>query len=99
MRGKTERIDKILEKLLLKKGLTKNIQLGEIREALSQILSNNEKKNIRISHIGNNRLYLYISSSSLLYEIKCFKKDQILEELNRKSTTKISDICFILDNK
>lgn len=99
MRGKTERIDKILENVFLKTGLTKNIQLNQIQSIISSCLDEYDHNHLRIGYIKNRKLYLYVDSSSYLYEIKCFKKNSILEKLKENTNINISDICLILDNK
>ena len=97
MRGKTERIDDLIKKVLLKKGITKNIQSNRIRTIISPVLSENELSKIRVGQIKNKKLYLLVDSSSLLYEIKCFKKDLLLETINKHSQFDLIDISVVLD--
>ena len=99
MRGKTERIDDIIKKILLQKGITKNIQLNRIRSVISSVLSGEEFARIRVGRLKNKKLYLHVDSSSLLYELRCFKKDLLLEKINSVGDIKVSDICLVLDMK
>ena len=98
MRGKTERIDNLIKKVLLKKGITNNIQSNKIKSVISKVLDEKELARTRVGQIKNNKLYLHVNSSSLLYEIKCFKKDMILEKINGTGDYHLSDICVVLDN-
>lgn len=98
MRGKTERIGKIIEGLLLKKGITKNIQLKDIKTILYSFFSEEEKLNIKVGTIKNKKLYIYVKSPGLLYEAKCFKKEMILEKLKQEGNADIKDVSFVLDD-
>lgn len=98
MRGKTERIGKIIEGLLLKKGITKKIQLKEIKTILYSFFSEEEKRNIKVGTIKNKKLYIYVRSPGLLYEVKCFKKELILEKIKQEGKVDLKDICIILDD-
>lgn len=97
MRGKTERIDDLIKKVLLRKGITKNIQLNRIRTVISSVLSEEEFTRIRVGQLKNRKLYLHVDSSSLLYELRCFKKDMLLEKINSVGEIRVSDICLVLD--
>jgi hypothetical protein len=98
MRGKTERIDGLIKKVLLKKGITKNIQSNKIRSIISSVLSEDELARVRVGQIKNRKLFLHVDSSSMLYEIKCFKKDLMLEKINGTGDHNLSDISVVLDN-
>ena len=98
MRGKTERLDNLIKKVLLKKGITRNIQSNRIRSIISRVLSEGEMARTRVGQIKNKKLFLHVNSSSLLYEIKCFKKDLILDKINETENLNLSDICVVLDN-
>ncbi|MHC4944503.1 MAG: DciA family protein [Planctomycetota bacterium] len=99
MRGKTEKLDKIIRSVLLKKGITKNIQLNKIRVVLAKIFSREELDHIRLGHLKNKKLYMYVDSASLLYEIRCFKKAGIIEKINDELGIKVTDISLNLENK
>jgi hypothetical protein len=99
MRGNTERIDKIIESVLSKKGITRNIQSNKIRNILTDLLGKSEAEHIQIENFKNNRLILSVDSSSLLYELKCFKKDQLLEALKKEQSITINEITFVLGMK
>jgi hypothetical protein len=98
MRGKTEKLDKIIRSVLLKKGITKNIQLNKIRGVLAAIFSTEELDHIRLGHLKNRKLIIYVDSSSLLYEIKCFKKAVMIEAIDNELGIKVKDISLILEN-
>ena len=98
MRGKTEKIDQIIKNVFLKKGITNNLQLNRIKKAISSQIKEEEKSYIRVSHIKNKKLFIFIKSSSLLYEIKCFKKDDILQSIREEGGIYIDDVCFMMDS-
>ena len=99
MRGKTERIDKIIESVLSKKGITRNIQSNKIRNILTDLLGRSEAEQIQIENFKNNRLILSVNSSSLLYELRCFKKDQLLDAFKREQSITVKEITFVLGIK
>lgn len=98
MRGRTEKLDKILQGFLLKKGITKNIQLNRVRAVLDKVFSKEESAHLKIGYLKYGKLYLYVDSAGLLYEIRCFKKVELLARINQELDLKLKDICLLMDN-
>ena len=97
MRGQTERINTILQKVLANKGITKSIQLNQLRKIVYRFFNDNEKKHLKVGNVKNEKLVLHLDSSSLLYEIKCFRKDGLLDFIKQESEQVIKDIILVLD--
>lgn len=97
MRGKTERINTILQKVLANKGITKSIQLNSLRKIVNRFFTDTEKKHLKVGNVKNDKLVLHLDSSSLLYEIKCFRKDNLLDFIKQESDQVIKDIILVLD--
>ncbi len=99
MRGKTEKLNKVIEKLLLSKGITKNIQFNKINTILRSNISVKEMESIRIGYLKKGILYIFVNSSSLLYEINCFKKESIFSAIKKRELFDIKKIKFLLVDK
>ena len=75
MRGKTERIDKILESVLLKKGITKNIQLNKIRtyeeiqKEMDYIIREMKQMKNSVQDINENNLKDFTKINNLISNI------------------------------
>ena len=97
MRGKTERIDAILQKVLASRGIKKSIQLNQITTIVHRFFNETENKHLKVGTIKNNKLVLHLDSSSLLYEIRCFKKESLLAFIKQESDLDIRDVTLVLD--
>jgi hypothetical protein len=97
MRGKTEKIDAIIQKVLARKGITRNIRLNRIRVILDAFFTEKEAGHLKVGALKNDKLVIQVDSPSLLYEIRCFRKEQLLECLKQKGDPNIKDITLVLD--
>lgn len=98
MRGKTERLDNILQHILLKHGYAESIKLQPVREFVKDYFNDENGDQVKVVSIKKNILTLSLSSSTLLYEVKYFKYDDLKKRLNELAGIKIKDLCLVLDN-
>jgi len=99
MRGKTENIGIIINKIMLRKGVVNTTYENKIASILNEYFDLKEMSKIKIYSMKNNILKLKINSTSLMYEINYFKKDQILKDIKNKVNYKINKIDICLDEK
>ena len=97
MNRKPESLKRVLENVLLKKGIKKDLQINRLRGALMPCFTEAEFSQIRLSYIKKKKLIIYVKSSSLLYEFKCFRKESMLEALKKLGNPRIDDIQLILE--
>jgi len=99
VKGKPEKLDRIIAKVLLKKGITKNIQQNKIQAIINSCLKEHEKEHVKINYIKNNKLFLIIDTPSLLYDIQCFRKNEILQKIKNDQELSIAEIKFQMGQK
>lgn len=97
MRGKTERLGTIIEKILIKKGFVRSIEQKTVSEILSNIFEGHYKNQFRVHLIKNGKLHIACKSPSIRYELSSFKKDIIIDLLKSRGI-EISDIVFDMED-
>jgi hypothetical protein len=65
---------------------------------MEKVLTKEEMSHLKLGYLKAGKLYLYVDSSSVLYEIRCFKKQEILNQINNELKVHLKDICLIMDS-
>ena len=97
MRGKTERLGSILEKVLLKKGVARTLELKTVSQVVGEVLGEEYGNGVRVGGLKKGKLVLSCKSPSIGYEIIGFKRNAIIAALEEKGI-KVSDLVVNMED-
>jgi len=90
-----EKVSDVLTRMLKTTALGHDFEHIEIYSNWRSAVGNEIARHTRIAGLKGNKLLVEVDSSPWLYELRCFRKKQLIEQLGKSlKKTKILDIEF-----